>query len=316
MTQATTRAASTQPGLLSDFDLYLFNEGTHVRVYEKLGAHVVSHDGTPGVIFGVWAPNADAVSVVGDFNNWDPAATPLQPRQSSGIWEGFVPGLGQGALYKYSIKPRFSTQRLDKADPLGFAAEVRPRTASMVWDLSNYEWHDQLWLGRRPEAQAFEAPISIYEVHLGSWKRVPDTHGFLVYRDLAHQLAEYCNTMGYTHIELLPISEHPFDPSWGYQTVGYYAPTSRFGSPDDFRAFVDILHQAGIGVLLDWVPAHFPRDAHGLANFDGSALYEHADPRQGEHPDWGTKIFNYGRNEVRSFLISNAVYWVEQYHID
>jgi 1,4-alpha-glucan branching enzyme len=316
MTQALTRNASTEPSLLTDFDLYLFNEGTHVRVYDKLGAHVVTVDGTPGVVFSVWAPNADGVSVIGDFNNWDPAATPLQPRQASGIWEGFVPGLHQGSLYKYSIKPRFSAYRIEKADPLGLAAEVRPRTASVVWDLSRYEWHDQAWLARRGQAQALDAPISIYEVHLGSWKRVPDTGGFLTYRDLAHQLAEYCQMMGYTHVELLPISEHPFDPSWGYQTVGYYAPTSRFGTPDDFRAFVDILHQAGIGVLLDWVPAHFPRDAHGLANFDGTALYEHADPRQGEHPDWGTKVFNYGRNEVRSFLISNAVFWVEQYHID
>jgi 1,4-alpha-glucan branching enzyme len=302
--------------LLTDFDLYLFNEGTHVRVYDKLGAHVVTVDSTTGVVFSVWAPNADAVSVIGDFNNWDLEATPLQPRQSSGIWEGFVPGIGQGTLYKYSIKPRFSPFRVEKADPFGFAAELRPRTASVVWDLSHYEWQDQTWLARRSQAQAFDAPISIYEVHLGSWKRAPETGGFLTYRELAQQLAEYCQMMGYTHIELLPISEHPFDPSWGYQTVGYYAPTSRFGTPDEFRAFVDILHQAGIGVLLDWVPAHFPRDAHGLANFDGTALYEHADPRQGEHPDWGTKVFNYGRNEVRSFLISNAVFWVEQYHID
>src|SRR5947209_9773212 len=316
MTQALTRNASTQPSLLTDFDLYLFNEGTHVRVYDKLGAHVVTVDGTPGVVFSVWAPNADAVSVIGDFNNWDPDKNPLQPRQSSGIWEGFVPGLGQGTLYKYSIKPRFSPFRIEKADPFGFAAELRPNTASVVWDLSNYEWQDQAWLAHRDQAQALDAPMSMYEVHLGSWKRAPETGGFLTYRELARQLAEYCQMMGYTHVELLPVSEHPFDPSWGYQTVGYYAPTKRFGTPDDFRAFVDILHQAGIGVLLDWVPAHFPRDAHGLANFDGTALFEHADPRQGEHPDWGTKVFNYGRNEVRSFLISNAVFWVEQYHID
>jgi 1,4-alpha-glucan branching enzyme len=227
-----------------------------------------------------------------------------------------VPGIGQGTIYKYSIKPRFSARRIEKADPYGFAAELRPNTASMVWDLSNYEWGDQEWIGRRGDAQAFDAPISIYEVHLGSWKRDPVTNGFLNYRALGYQLAEYCQMMGYTHVELLPISEHPLDASWGYQTVGYFAPTSRFGTPDDCRVFVDILHQAGIGVLLDWVPAHFPRDAHGLANFDGTALYEHADPRQGEHPDWGTKIFNYGRTEVRSFLISNAVFWVEQYHID
>jgi len=316
MTQAPTRQPETKSSLLTDFDLYLFNEGTHVRVYEKLGAHVTTSDGKSGVLFAVWTPNADEVSVVGDFNHWDPAATRLHARQSSGIWEGFVPGIGQGTLYKYSIKPRFSASRIEKADPYGFAAELRPQTASMVWDLDNYEWRDQSWLDSRERKQALDAPISIYEVHLGSWKRVPDTNGFLNYRDLAHQLAEYCQMMGYTHLELLPISEHPLDASWGYQTVGYFAPTSRFGTPDEFRAFVDILHQAGIGVLLDWVPAHFPRDAHGLANFDGTALYEHADPRQGEHPDWGTKIFNYGRNEVRSFLISNAVFWVEQYHID
>jgi 1,4-alpha-glucan branching enzyme len=317
MPQATIKpAASPPPSLLTDFDLYLFNEGTHARIYQKLGAHVIEVDGKPGVAFAVWAPNADAVSVIGDFNKWDPTATPLRNRASSGIWEGFVPGIGQGTLYKYSIKPRFSATRIDKADPFGFAAELRPRTGSMVWDLEHYAWADQEWIDRRSERQAFTAPISIYEVHLGSWKRVPDTQGFLTYTDLANQLAEYCQMMGYTHVELMPISEHPFDPSWGYQTVGYYAPTSRFGSPDDFKAFVDILHQAGIGILLDWVPAHFPRDPHGLAEFDGSALYEHADPRQGEHPDWGTKIFNYGRNEVRSFLISNAVFWVEEFHID
>jgi 1,4-alpha-glucan branching enzyme len=268
------------------------------------------------VAFAVWAPNADNVSVIGDFNHWDPSASPLHPRQSSGIWEGFLPDLGQGTIYKYSIKPRFSAHRVEKADPFGFAAELRPRTASMVWDLSRYAWHDDEWIARRRQSQALDAPISVYEVHLGSWRRAPETNAFLNYQDLGRELAEYCQTMGYTHVELLPISEHPLDASWGYQTVGYFAPTSRFGSPDDFRAFVDVLHQAGIGVLLDWVPAHFPRDGHGLANFDGTALYEHADPRQGEHPDWGTKIFNYGRNEVRGFLISNAVYWVEQFHID
>ena len=321
MQQATkpTKPTAGTPdpdSLLTDFDLYLFNEGTHVRVYEKLGAHLTKVDGKAGAAFSVWAPNADAVSVIGEFNKWDPETTPLHPRGSSGIWQGFIPGVRQGTLYKYSIKPRFSKNRIDKADPFGFAAELRPRTASVVWDIDKYKWQDKVWTDRRAEHQAFAAPISIYEVHLGSWKRVPDTQGFLTYRDLAEQLAEYCQMMGYTHVELMPISEHPFDPSWGYQTVGYYAPTARFGSPDDFKAFVDILHQAGIGVLLDWVPAHFPRDPHGLANFDGSALYEHADPRQGEHPDWGTKIFNYDRTEVRSFLISNAVFWVEKYHID
>jgi 1,4-alpha-glucan branching enzyme len=316
MTQAPTRPTDTRTSLLTDFDLYLFNEGTHARVYEKLGAHVATVDGVSGVAFAVWAPNADAVSVIGDFNRWDPNAGALHPRQSSGIWEGFLPDLGQGTIYKYSIKPRFSTHRFEKADPFGFASELRPRTASMVWDLGRYAWHDDAWVAQRGEAQALGAPISVYEVHLGSWRRAPETNAFLNYQDLGRQLADYCQVMGYTHVELLPVSEHPLDASWGYQTVGYFAPTSRFGSPDDFRAFVDVLHQAGVGVLLDWVPAHFPRDGHGLANFDGTALYEHADPRQGEHPDWGTKIFNYGRNEVRSFLISNAVYWVEQYHID
>src|ERR1700730_14501511 len=316
MLQATTPMAGDPDSLLTDFDLYLFNEGTHVRVYEKLGAHVTTVDGKSGVAFAVWAPNADAVSVIGEFNKWDPEKTPLQPRASSGIWQGFVPGIKQGTQYKYSIKPRFSKGRIDKADPFGFAAELRPRTASVVWDLVHYEWQDKLWTDHRSERQAFQAPISIYEVHLGSWKRVPDTQGFLTYRDLAQQLAEYCQMMGYTHVQLMPITEHPYDPSWGYQTVGYYAPTSRFGTPDDFKTFVDILHQAGLGVLLDWVPAHFPRDPHGLASFDGTALDEHADPRQGEHPDWGTKIFNYGRNEVRTFLVSNAVFWVEEYHID
>ncbi len=313
---AKATAGSASPNLLTDFDLHLFNEGTHVRVYQKLGAHPMVVDGRSGVYFAVWAPNADAVSVIGEFNSWDPEKTALNARSSSGIWEGFVPEIGQGALYKYSIRPKFSTKRIDKADPYGFAAELRPSTASVVWDISTYQWQDQDWVSKRTQHQAFDAPISIYEVHLGSWKRVPDTQGFLTYRDLAHQLAEYCQSMGYTHVELLPISEHPFDPSWGYQTVGYYAPTRRFGTPDDFKAFVDILHQAGIGVLLDWVPAHFPRDPHGLASFDGSALYEHSDPRQGEHPDWGTKIFNYGRHEVRSFLISNALFWIDEYHID
>lgn len=318
--KVATAPATISPSVaspLTDFDLHLFNEGTHVHMYQKLGAHQVSTaDGQTGVFFAVWAPNAEAVSVIGDFNQWNDEATPLQPRGSSGIWEGFVPQLGQGSIYKYSLRPRFAHHRIEKADPYGFAAELRPRTASMVWDITRYEWQDQEWCAQREQRQAFDAPISIYEVHLGSWKRVPDTNGFLTYADLGHQLVEYCQSMGYTHVELLPVSEHPFDPSWGYQTVGYFAPTSRFGSPDDFKRFVDILHQAGIGVLLDWVPAHFPRDPHGLASFDGSSLYEHADPRQGEHPDWGTKIFNYGRNEVRSFLLSNALFWVEEYHID
>jgi len=302
--------------LLSDLDLYLFNEGTHARVYQKLGAHPGVVDGAPGTLFATWAPNADAVSVIGEFNRWDPSANPLRSRGSSGIWEGFVPSVGRGARYKYSIRTRGTRVRFDKADPYGFAAELRPQTASIVWDLAAFQWGDGAWLAERSRRQEMGAPISIYEVHLGSWKRVPETNGFLTYQDLGEGLAAYCQEIGYTHVELLPVSEHPFDPSWGYQTVGHYAPTSRFGSPDDFKTFVDTLHRAGIGVLLDWVPAHFPRDPHGLATFDGTPLYEHADPRQGEHPDWGTKIFNFGRNEVRSFLISNALFWLEEYHVD
>ncbi len=302
--------------LLTDYDVYLFNEGTNVRAYRKLGAHPTELDGVQGTFFAVWAPSAEEASVIGDFNEWNPSKHALRPRGSSGVWEGFVPGAGHGATYKFSIRPRHSSQRIDKADPYAFAAELRPRTASMVWDLDRYTWNDADWLAERGKRQAFDAPISIYEVHLGSWMRVPETNGFLTYQDLGQRLAEYCTTMGYTHVELLPIAEHPYDPSWGYQVTSYYAPTRRFGLPDDFRVFVDTLHRAKIGVIMDWVPAHFPKDPHGLANFDGSALYEHADPRQGEHPDWGTKVFNFGRNEVRSFLISNGLFWVEEYHID
>ncbi len=312
----TARPDGASPSLLSDLDVYLFNEGTHVRAFEKLGAHPTRIDGTAGTFFAAWAPNAEEISVVGDFNGWDPKAAPMRSRGTSGIWETFVPGVGASALYKYSIRPRYAPHRLEKADPYAFASELRPRTASVVWDLGTYAWHDAAWLAQRPQRQAFEAPISIYEVHLGSWKRVPESDGFLTYQDLAHQLAEYCTQMGYTHVELLPIAEHPFDPSWGYQVTSYYAPTRRFGTPDDFKAFVDILHQANVGVIVDWVPAHFPRDPHGLATFDGSALYEHVDPRKGEHPDWGTKVFNYGRHEVRTFLLSNALFWIEQYHVD
>jgi 1,4-alpha-glucan branching enzyme len=302
--------------LLSEFDLHLFNEGTHTRIYDKLGAHPRVVDGLAGTFFATWAPDADAVSVCGDFNRWDPTATPLQSRGPSGIWEGDVPGVGPGSNYKYSIRPRGRRERLEKADPYAFAAELRPRSASTVWDLTGYTWGDAAWLAERAARQALDAPVSIYEVHLGSWKRVPETGEFLRYRDLARQLAEYCTKMGYTHVELLPICEHPLDKSWGYQTLGYFAPTRRFGTPDEFKAFVDILHQAGIGVLVDWVPSHFPRDPHGLAYYDGSALYEHADARQGQHPDWGTQVFNYGRHEVRSFLLSNALFWLDEYHID
>jgi 1,4-alpha-glucan branching enzyme len=302
---------------LTDYDVYLFAEGTYARGYQKFGAHLEERDGVAGTRFAVWAPNARRVSVVGDFNGWKPDRNPLQPVRSSGIWEGFVPGVGPGALYKYAITSQYGDYRTDKADPYAFAAEIRPRTASKVWDLSGYQWGDDQWLARRGAAQALGAPLSIYEVHLGSWRRVPEEgNRWLSYREMAPLLADYVHDMGFTHVEFLPVSEHPLDASWGYQTVGYFAPTSRFGTPQDFMYLVDHLHQRGIGVFLDWVPAHFPRDPHGLGYFDGTHLYEHADPRKGEHIDWGTFIFNYGRHEVSSFLISNALFWLDRYHID
>jgi 1,4-alpha-glucan branching enzyme len=268
------------------------------------------------VHFGVWAPNAEQVDVIGDFNGWTKGASPLEPRHDAGLWEGFVPGVGVGSLYKYRVASRFNGYESERADPYGFGAEIRPQTASKVVDLDTYTWHDATWMTRRGETAFLAAPLSIYEVHLGSWKRSRQHGRWLTYRELADELVHYVLGMGYTHVELLPITEHPFDGSWGYQTIGYFAPTSRFGSPHDFMFFVDTLHQAGIGVLLDWVPAHFPRDGHGLAFFDGTHLYEHADPRQGRHPDWDTMVFNYGRPEVRNFLISNALFWLEKYHID
>jgi 1,4-alpha-glucan branching enzyme len=302
---------------LSDLDVYLWSEGTHYRAYEKLGAHPAERGGAAGTRFAVWAPDARFVSVVGDFNGWRPGANPLDPVDSTGIWEGFVPGVGPGALYKYAITSRHHNYRVQKADPYAFAAEIRPQTASKVWDLSGYEWGDADWMGYRGGVHALGAPISVYEVHLGSWRRVPEQgNRWLTYRELAAQLADYVHHMGFTHVEFLPVSEHPFDASWGYQTVGYYAPTSRFGTPQDFMFLVDHLHRRGIGVILDWVPAHFPRDEHGLGYFDGTHLYEHSDPRLGEHRDWGTFIYNYGRKEVSNFLISNALFWLDRYHID
>ncbi|HEX5270633.1 MAG TPA: 1,4-alpha-glucan branching protein GlgB, partial [Gemmataceae bacterium] len=300
---------------LTDFDVYLWSEGTHYRAYEKLGAHPGERDGTRGTRFAVWAPDAEEVSVVGDFNGWRVGADPLHPVDSTGIWDGFLPGIGQGALYKYAITSRHGGYRVEKADPYGFAAETRPRTASKVWDLSGYEWGDADWMGYRGGVNSLGAPISIYEVHLGSWRR-GDGNRWLSYRDLAAQLADYVHHEGFTHVEFLPVSEHPLDASWGYQTVGYFAPTSRFGTPQDFMYLVDHLHRRGIGVILDWVPAHFPRDEHGLGYFDGTHLYEHSDPRLGEHRDWGTFIYNYGRREVSNFLISNALFWLDKYHID
>jgi 1,4-alpha-glucan branching enzyme len=307
--------------LLTDFDIYLHGEGNFFDSYTKFGAQFRTQSPTPGesvrgVNFAVWAPNALRVSVIGEFNLWDDRVHVMQQRGESGIWEIFIPNLPEGTHYKFSIKSRFLGYQVDKADPYGFYAEVRPTTDSRVWDIYKYQWTDEEWLAGRAARQALDKPMNVYEVHLGSWKRAPETNGFLNYRDLAHDLVAYCRELGYTHIELLPITEHPFDGSWGYQVTGYYAPTSRFGTPDDFMYFVDYCHRHEIGVLLDWVPAHFPRDAHGLGFFDGTHVYEHSDPRQGEHKDWGTKIFNYGRNEVRNFLLTNALFWCKHYHLD
>jgi 1,4-alpha-glucan branching enzyme len=303
------------PNLLGEVDLFLLGEGRHWRSYEKLGAQLRTVDGVAGVNFGVWAPDASGVSVVGDFNEWDIRRHPMRKHIPAGIWELFIPGLSEGTIYKFAV--RRGTHTVEKSDPYGFAAEVPPRTASKVADLSNYQWHDESWIAQRAQTNALERPMAVYEVHLGSWRRALERdNGWLTYRELAHQLGDYCQQMGFTHVELLPISEHPFTASWGYQTVGYYAVTSRYGSPQDFMYFVDHLHQRGIGVIIDWVPAHFPRDGHGLWRFDGTALYEHDDPRQGEHPDWGTMVFNYGRTEVRNFLLANALFWLDKYHID
>jgi 1,4-alpha-glucan branching enzyme len=301
---------------ISEFDLYLLAEGTHYRAYEKLGAHLTGKDGKRGVQFAVWAPNAKRVSIIGDFNNWNPNAA-IMSSSPAGIWEGFVPDIGQGASYKYHIESRYRDYKVDKADPYGFAAEIRPNTASRVWNLENYSWHDDSWMKNRTNTNSLSSPLSFYEVHLGSWKRaLEEGNRWLTYRELAPLLADYIHDAGFTHIELLPIMEHPFDGSWGYETLGYFAPTSRFGTPDDFMYLVDYLHQRGIGVVLDWVPAHFPKDEAGLGYFDGSHLYEHEDSRQGEHPDWNTFVFNYGRNEVQNFLISNALFWLDKYHVD
>jgi len=304
------------PPMLSGYDLHLLSEGTHWRSYERLGAHKRTVDDVEGVNFAVWAPNAEGVAVVGNFNMWDRRGHAMRKHIPSGIWELFIPGITTGTLYKYAVKHR-GGHVVEKCDPYGFAAEVPPRTANIVSDLSDYQWQDADWVARREQHNALDAPISIYELHLGSWRRDPANPGrWLSYREIAPQLVEYCHQLGFTHVQLLPISEHPFTGSWGYQTTGYFGVTSRYGSPQDFMHFVDTLHQAGIGVIIDWVPAHFPKDEHGLRRFDGSALYEHEDPRKGEHPDWGTMIFNYGRTEVRNFLLSNALFWLDKYHID
>jgi len=301
---------------LSEFDLYLLAEGTYHRAYEKLGAHLTQSAGSRGVQFAVWAPNAKSVSVIGDFNNWNPETAVMRP-SSAGVWEGFVPDIGQGVVYKYHLESNYGNYSVDKADPYGFACEIRPHTASRVWSLETYSWQDGSWMASRAKRNSLESPISIYEVHLGSWRRVPEEgNRWLTYREMAPLLADYVRDAGFTHIELLPIMEHPFDGSWGYQTTGYFAPTSRFGTPADFMYLVDYLHQNEIGVILDWVPAHFPSDEAGLGYFDGTHLYEHADPKLGEQPEWNTFVFNYGRNEVHNFLISNALFWLDKYHAD
>ncbi len=301
------------PVLWTDYDLHLFAQGNNFQVYQHLGAHLRRHNDSNGVAFSVWAPNAERVSVVGNFNHWDGRIHPMRVRGNSGVWELFIPGLQAGETYKYEIRSNGTVQL--KIDPYAQQMEMRPATACIIHDNKQYQWQDQNWLtARKAQGQSLDRPVTVYEVHLGSWRR--EGEDFPGYRDLAHQLVEYCQWMGYTHIELLPITEHPFDGSWGYQVTGYYAPTRRYGLADDFRYFVDYCHQHNLGVILDWVPAHFPADSHGLANFDGTPLYEHADPRRGEHRDWGTKIFNFGRNEVRNFLIANALFWLDQYHLD
>lgn len=305
------------PSLLTEHDVYLFREGSHYQLYDKLGSHEMTVDGVAGICFAVWAPNAERVSVIGDFNDWNRESHQLSVRwDGSGIWEGFVPNLTPGGKYKYHIRSRHNGYTVDKGDPFAYHWELSPRTASTVWNL-DYQWNDSDWMHRRAQHNDLNAPVSVYEIHLGSWMRVPEEDNrFLNYREIAPRLADYIKQMGFTHVEFLPLTEHPFYGSWGYQTVGYFAPTSRYGSPQDFMFLIDHLHQNGIGVIMDIVPSHFPSDEHGLVYFDGTHLYEHSDPRQGFHPDWKSYIFNYGRNEVRNFLISNALFWLDKYHID
>ncbi len=307
----------TNFSLLTDHDIYLYREGNHFRLYDKLGAHLVEHNGVKGTVFAVWAPNAARVSVVGDFNRWDPQRHPLTARwDGSGIWEGFIPRLGKGALYKYHIVSNHNDYRVNKGDPFAFFWEMPPRTASMVWDL-DYHWTDDAWLEKQAEHNSLHAPLSIYEVHLGSWRRDPSNPDRLLsYNEIAEPLADYVKEMGFTHVEFLPVMEHPFYASWGYQTLGYFAPTSRYGSPQDLMYLIDYLHRNDIGVILDWVPSHFPTDEYGLGYFDGTHLYEHSDPRLGFHPDWRSAVFNYGRHEVRAYLISSAMFWLDRYHAD
>ena len=301
----------------TDYDIFLFKEGGHHQLYHKLGSHLKTLSGRPGTHFAVWAPNAETVSVVGDFNGWEPGSHPLAVRwDGSGIWEGFIPGIGKGAIYKYHIVSKHNGYQADKGDPLAFHWETPPKTGSIIWDLE-YQWDDRDWMQNREKPNSLDAPFSVYEVHLGSWQRIPEAgQRSLSYRELAEPLARYVREMGFTHVEFLPLAEHPFYGSWGYQVTGFFAPTSRYGTPQDFMYLVDILHRNGIGVILDWVPSQFPDDQHGLAYFDGTCLYEHADPRKGFHPDWKSYIFNYGRNEVRNFLTSSALFWLDYYHLD
>ena len=304
-------------GVIGELDRYLYGEGRHYKLFDKLGAHPYTYQGKDGYYFAVWAPHSESVSVVGDFNGWDLDSNPMKQVENSGIYEAFVPGLGSGQLYKFAITTT-SGKILFKADPYAFAAEYRPGTASVTTDIRNFSWTDSSWMTKRREADPLKSPMSIYEVHIGSWKKKnrQEKDGYYTYMEAAHELADYVKMMGYTHVELMGIAEHPYDGSWGYQVTGYFAPTSRYGTPKEFMYFVNYLHKKGIGVILDWVPAHFPKDAHGLADFDGQPLYEYADPRKGEHPDWGTKVFDYGKREVANFLIANALYWIENYHID
>ncbi len=314
--QTQLEATNGYVSLLTEDDLFLFNEGSHFHLYDKLGSHPIVVNGVEGTYFAVWAPNAREVCVKGDFNGWQDCGHHLSMKGNSGIWEAFIPEMTKGSLYKYHIVNRDSGYAVDKADPVAFSQELAPRTASVVWD-TDYTWQDQEWMEKRDRYNALDAPMSVYEVHLGSWMRVPEEGDrFLTYRELASKLADYVKRMGFTHVELMPITEHPFYGSWGYQTTGYFAPTSRYGTPQDFMYLVDYLHQQEIGVILDWVPSHFPSDQHGLSYFDGTHLYEHADPRKGFHPDWQSYIFNYGRHEVRSFLISSAFFWLDKCHID
>ena len=317
---ALSKAATAFPhseNALTDHDIYLFAEGSHHKLWEKLGSHLVERDGVAGTLFAVWAPNAQRVSVMGDFNAWSPDQHPLAQRGGSGIWEGFLPGVGKGAHYKYHIVSQFHGYEVDKADPFAVHHETPPETASVVWDL-DYEWQDGDWMAKRADRNAATAPMSIYEVHLGSWRRVGSDGQWRMptFREIAETLADYVKTMNFTHIELLPVMEHPFYGSWGYQCTGFFAPTSRYGTPQDLKYFIDVMHRNDIGVILDWVPSHFPTDEHGLSYFDGTHLFEHADPRKGFQPDWGSLVFNYGRNEVRSFLLSSALYWLGEYHAD